>query len=319
MATVDEMMLHAAFLRRSSAEASGASELSELSRTPSLQEIHRSSKPRGSISMSTPGGGELDEESTSSSPAYERSKHEDESNAPQDATKENWRLIRRFLRGRQFSLPKRSHFAALLATPRRRDIILKPGLRFAADRPKNVRLLITHMSGDESPVPCNSCDQGRGPFKKCVAISKAAAGETTSGVVCCTNCATKKGLPHRCNVEDLLSRPAAVHQRKPPKGRLAAEPRRQPSMGESQVTKVDSRFVLVVHKLPVDGLIDLHVEPESVRLCSVAVGKVMVDMNSNPPFLLGTHGMFKLMPETSAQVSNASEAESVLHISTLKT
>lgn len=311
--TVDDMMLQTGFF-----DFSGASELSELSRTPSVQQTPFSSTLDASFSSGSTTTALLDKKSTVNGPECVAGKQEDASKTLRDDAKENWRLIRKFLTGRQFYPPKRGHFSALLSTPRSRDIILRAGVRFVADQPKKVRILMAHMTGQES-MPCNSCSLGRGPFKKCVAISKAAAGETTNGIVCCTNCATKKVLPYRCNVEVLLSRPAAVQQRKPREGPLVPKPRQQPSQGEAQVTRVDRQFTLTVHKLPVDGSIELDVKPESVRLCSVAVGKIMVDLESNPAFLLGTHGMFKLMPGTSAQVSNVSEGEAVLHISTLKT
>lgn len=312
--TVDEMMLQTGFLAISSAETSGASELSELSRTPSFQDTQqRPSKPDAYVpnDSNPPDYPESDENTASS-------RRENALNAPRDATKENWRLIRKLLTGRQFYPPKRGHFAALLSTPRSRDIILRAGLRFAADQPKKVRLLLAHMTGEEPAVPCDSCALGRGPFKKCVAISKAAAGEITNGTICCTNCASKRALEHKCNVEDLLSLPAAMQPGKQRKGGPA--PRKQASLVDtsSQVTRVDSHFTFAVHVLPVNGSLDLVADPLSLRLCSVAAGKIMVELEGNLPFLLGRHGMFKLMPEMSAEVSNAWEADAVLHVSILK-
>lgn len=125
----------------------------------------------------------------------------------QDTAQENWHLVSKFVTGRQLYPPKRSHFAALLSSTRTRDIATRPTVKFVADRPKNVRLLIVHTNGIELPVPCNSCASGHGPFKKCIAISKQAAGETTCGIVCCTNCATDDKLQRKCNVEELLRQP----------------------------------------------------------------------------------------------------------------
>lgn len=320
--TVDEMMLHSGLLGPSSTGTSDASELSALSRIPSFQDFQEHSyKPATSFSNGSSRSNDLDpDENTGPGQAIDGNTRVKVSHPPHDARQENGRLIRKFLTGIQFYPPKRGHFAALLSTPRSRDVLTRPGVRFVADQPKKVRLLIVHMTGEEPSVPCNSCALGRGPFKKCVAISKAAAGETTNGIVCCTNCASKRGLQHSCNLETLLDQPAPVQQREQRKGRLAPQSREQSSLSNvnSRITKVDSRFTFAVHVLPVDSSLDLDAEPLNVRLCSVAAGKVMVELEGNMPFLIGPHGMFKLMPEMIAQVSNASEEEAVLHVSTLK-
>lgn len=322
--TVDEMMLHSGFLGPSSTETSDASELSALSRTPSLQDSQQhSSKPATSSSNGSTLPNDPDsDENTGPSRAIDDNTRVKATHPPPDARQENWRMIRKFLTGRQFYPPKRGHFAALLSTPRSRDVLTRPGVRFVADQPKKVRLLIVHMTGKEPPVPCNYCALGRGPFKKCVAISKAAAGETTSGIVCCTNCAntSKRGLQHHCNLENLLAQPAPVQQREQRNGSLVPQSREQSGLSNanSRVTKVDSRFTFGVHVLPVDSSLHLDAEPLSIRFCSVAAGKIMVELEGNMPFLIGPHGMFKLMPEMIAQVSNASEEEAVLHVSALK-
>lgn len=323
--TVDEMMLQSGFLGPSSTGTSDASELSALSRTPSLQDSRQhSSEPATSSSNGSNLPNDPDSDgNTGPSRAIEDNTRVRATHPPPDARQENWRMIRKFLTGRQFYPPKRGHFSALLSTPRSRDVLTRLGVRFVADQPKKVRLLIVHMTGKEPPVPCNSCALGRGPFKKCVAISTAAAGETTDGIVCCTNCAnsSKRGLQHNCNLETLLDQPMHVQQGEQRKGRPAPESREQPSLSSatSRVTKVDSRFTFGVHVLPVDSSLDMDADPLSVRLCSVAAGKVMVELEGNMPFLIGPHGMFKLMPEMIAQVSNASEEEAVLHVSALKT
>lgn len=320
--TVDEMMLQSGFLGPSSTGTSDASELSALSRTPSLQDSQQHSSK---LATSSSNGSNLpndpdSDEDTGPNREIDDNTRVKATHPPTDASQENWRLIRKFLTARQFYPPKRGYFAGLLSTPRSRDVLTRPGVRFVADQPKKMRLLIVHMTGKEPPVPCNSCALGRGPFKKCVAISKAAAGETTNGNVCCTNCANKRGLQNNCNLENILDQPAPVQQREQRKERLAPESREQPSLSSatSRVTKVDSRFTFGVHVLPVDSSLDLDAEPLSVRFCSVAAGKVMVELEGNMPFLIGPHGMFKLMPEMMAQVSNASEEEAVLHVSALK-
>ncbi|KAG8159765.1 hypothetical protein KVR01_010402 [Diaporthe batatas] len=332
LSTVDELMLHPGFLGLSPDEASGSAhrELLHISPDQDAQK-HLSSPPVPLTSGSSSPDYPEPEGNTARSLRLDKiSKQDEVSNASRNATKENCRLIRKFLPGRPFYPPKRGHFAALLSTPRTRDIILRPGLRFVADQPKKVRLLIVHMTGEEAPVPCNSCSLDRGPFKKCVAISKAAAGETTNGTVCCTNCACKRGLPHKCNVQDLLGRPAGRIKRIRLKAGPVSESKEQPKLGETgsgvtsleataeRVTKIDNVFTFKIHSLPMDSSLSLDADPRSLRLCSVAAGKVMVELEGNMPFLIGTHGMFKLCPEGSAQVTNASGEEAVLHVSVLK-
>lgn len=188
-------MLSSSCFVLSSAEASGHSELSDLSRTSSFQDSERRSyEPKESDrnELKSPPTAKPGARSTALTLRPEEHRHGQASPAPHDATQENWRLVRKFITGKQFYPPKRGHFAALLSTARARDIVTRPGTRFVADQPKKVRLLMVHMTGEEPSVPCNSCARGRGPFKKCVAVSQKAAGETTNGLVCCTNCASKK-------------------------------------------------------------------------------------------------------------------------------
>lgn len=324
--TVDEMMLESNLLALSSAETPGASETSGFSRTPPFSGAEQnSSEPERSsgINLDPPDGEGSGGEDPNHKLGPGKVRHEDASRPSRDATEENWRLVRKFLTGRQFYPPKRGHFAALLSSRRSRDVVTRPGVKFAADQPKKVRLLIVHMTGEEPSVPCDSCALSRGPFKKCVRVSQKAAGETTNGIVCCTNCAEKRSLQQSCNVEEMLSQPAVAKQRgsqsNQHKGRPVREPRDQANLGvSSQITKVDSHFTFVVHVLALDGSLQLDAEPSGVRLCSLTAGKVMVELGRNSPFLIGPHGMFKLMPAMSAQVSNASELDAVIHVSAVQ-
>lgn len=103
--------------------------------------------------------------------------------------------------------------------------------------------------------------------------------------------------------------------------RLAAEPKGQASFDTNpQVSalEIDSRFKRTVHPLPRDASLGLNAESSDIRLCSSTMGKVLVELEGNSPFLMGPHGMFTLMPTTSAQVSNASEADAVLVVYTVK-
>lgn len=322
--TVDEMMLSSSCFVLSSAETSSQSELSNLSRTPSFHDSEqRSNEPKesGSNDHNSPPEAKSGARCSARTPRPEKDRHWQASPAPHDATQENWRLVRKFITGKQFYPPKRGHFAALLSTARARDIVTRPGTRFVADQPKKVRLLMVHMSGEEPSVPCDSCARGRGPFKKCVAVSQKAAGETTNGLVCCTNCASKRNLQRECNVEELLSQPA-VGQIEPQ--RKQQKPHPTPESKEKGVSGInaggvnlDGRFTFAVHSLPLDGSLDLDADPSGVRVCSLTAGKLLVEVEGNAPFLIGPHGAFKLAPGVSAEVSNASEIDAVLHVSTV--
>lgn len=324
--TVDKMMLSSSCFVFSSTETSGHSELSDLSRTPSFQDFEKRSngpKESGSKDHNSPPEAKPGARCSATAPKPEKNRHGQASHAPHDATQENWRLVRKFITGKQFYPPKRGHFASLLSTARARDIVTRPGTRFLADQPKKVRLLIVHMTGEQPPVPCESCSRGRGPFKKCVAVSQKAAGETTDGLVCCTNCASKRNLQRECNVDELLSQPAVGQiepQRKQQKRHPAPESRDQalPSVNSNGI-KLDNRFTFAVYALPLDGSLDLGADPLGLRVCSLTAGKLLVEVEGNAPFLIGPHGVFKLAPGVSAEVSNASEVDAVLHVATVKT
>ncbi|KAH8771086.1 hypothetical protein F5883DRAFT_643033 [Diaporthe sp. PMI_573] len=329
--TVDEMMLDSAVVDISSDDTSEASESSELPQMPSslgtqkrfTESVASSSDETWNDSSSSPGSdGEITNHFKGPNRRRNRVKHEEAHYSRHGATQENWGMIRKYFGIRKYDPPETGHFAALLATPRSRDIVLRPGMRFIADGSK-IELLIVHMTGKEPPVPCKSCALGRGPFKDCVAINKEAAGDITNGILCCTNCACSRNLGQSCNLKDLCHQPAARPidtQRKQRQGISAPESREQSGLGSisSRVTKVDGCFTFAVHVLQVDSSLDLDAEPVRARLCSVAAGKVLVEMEGIMPFMIGPHGMFKLIPDMSAQVSNASEAEAVLHVSTLK-
>lgn len=325
--TVDELMLVSSFPGHSSAEASKRSELGDASHaSPCLGVEEGSTKPHTSSGhgLNRPPEEESSEgKNRSHTSGPDEVKPGKERFMLSDTKQQNWSLVGKFLDGRQVLAPKRGHFATLLSSPRIRDIVTRAGENFIADQPKKVRLLIVHMTGKESSVPCNSCSLGRGPFEKCVSISKKAAGETTNGVVCCTNCASDRVLQRSCNVEELLSQPPAAQVSTPHKEHKKhkeVEPREQASSGiSSQITKVDSHFTLAVHKLKMDAELELDAALLGVRLCSLTTGKVLVELQGNSPFLMGAHGMLKIMPTIGARISNATETEAILHVSTVNT
>lgn len=326
--TVDEMMsLYSGYESFFPPESSGSPEPIKFPRNTSPKDIEGcSSKPEASSGRdsSPPIKAESDDGNTGSLLGLDQRKDALTSQQPRDATQENWGLVKNFLTGIQFYPSQRGHFAKLLSTPRVRDIVTRPGMRYIADQPKKIHLLIVHLTGPESPVECGACAQGLGPFEKCVAISQRAAGEVANGVVCCTNCAGKRRLQRRCNLDGIPSQQLAGQidtQPKQHKEHLAAEPKEQDGLGISaQVSEieVDSRFKSAVHPLPRDTSLSLNADPSDIRLCSSTMGKVLVELDGNSPFLMGPHGMFTLKPMMSAQVSNASDSHAVLFVYTVK-
>lgn len=324
--TVDEMMFHSSCRALFEAGASTSLEPKEPRTPPPRDSQDCVSKPEACQSNASriPAKAESDGESTDHMPGLGNDKHAKtpHMHSARDATEENWELVKMYLSDRHTHSPKRGHFATLLSSPRSRDIVIRPGAKFVADKPRKIRLLMVHMTGEEAPVPCYSCASGCGPFKECIAISKKAAGETTNGIVCCTNCARKESSQHSCNVVELLSQRPAGQIGSPSKQRKvhpAPEPGEQASLGvSSRIAEVDNRFTFTVHVLPLDGSLDLDAAPSGLRICSLTSGKALVELEGNSPFLIGPHGMFKLMPETGARISNASEAVTVLHVSTVK-
>lgn len=124
--------------------------------------------------------------------------------AAQSAALQNWELIRKLFTIRQFSPPKAGSLSKLLSQPRRREIALNPSFQVIVEHPKTVSLLIVQLIGDEAPVPCDWCAQGRGPFRGCVAVGEDVAAEIQNGVVSCTNCAYKGRHQGKCNLKELL-------------------------------------------------------------------------------------------------------------------
>ncbi|KAK0641714.1 hypothetical protein B0T16DRAFT_219811 [Cercophora newfieldiana] len=65
----------------------------------------------------------------------------------------------------------------------------------------------------------------------------------------------------------------------------------------------------------------LRIEPEEgkKRMCSVATGKVRVQVGDEPEFTIGLHGLFKLKPGVGCRVKNRMYVHAVLHITVIDT
>lgn len=204
--TVDELMFTANPVSPTKG-ASQSSVLSELSDSAYMSDL----------ALSEPGSGsglQHHEPSQELGAVLVEEESEDETTtileAMNSAARQNWELIRKHFTIRQFPPPKAGSLSKLLSQPRRREIVLNANFQVTVGHPKTVSLLIVQLLGDEAPVPCDCCSQGRGPFRGCVALSKAVAAEVQNGVISCANCAYKGRHQGTCNLKELLLQYASL-------------------------------------------------------------------------------------------------------------
>ncbi len=57
----------------------------------------------------------------------------------------------------------------------------------------------------------------------------------------------------------------------------------------------------------------MDADPKTLRVCSIAVGKLSVHINDEPEFIIGPHGMFKVKPGASCAMTNRLYIDSTLH------
>lgn len=80
----------------------------------------------------------------------------------------------------------------------------------------------------------------------------------------------------------------------------------------------DGRFAFGIEIIPAGTGLRLSVDNGTVRICTLATGKVTVQLPGEPAFRMGLGGMFKLAPGVGAEVVNTSGADAVLHVSSLR-
>lgn len=93
---------------------------------------------------------------------------------------------------------------------------------------------------------------------------------------------------------------------------VLAEPSRAKGWVQSQV---DERFAFEVIVVPPGTSLRLELDASNLRICTLAVGKVVVLVPGEPAFTIGFQGMFRLIPGATAVVVNAFGIEAVLHVS----
>lgn len=85
----------------------------------------------------------------------------------------------------------------------------------------------------------------------------------------------------------------------------------------SHSTKVDNRFTFEMHVIPPSTTLQLEVDLQSVRMCTLVSGKVSVKVPNEAAFRMGAQGMFKLIPGMGGEVVNMVGIDAVLHVSSL--
>jgi hypothetical protein len=72
-----------------------------------------------------------------------------------------------------------------------------------------------------------------------------------------------------------------------------------------------------VETIHAGGTLSIEPDPGQVMICSVASGKVRVQVGAEPEFIMGAHGMFKLKAGIKGTIQNWMYVDAVLHITRL--
>lgn len=83
----------------------------------------------------------------------------------------------------------------------------------------------------------------------------------------------------------------------------------------TQSTRVDEAFKFRMETILPGTSLRLRPDRESLRICALAVGRLVVKVQGEAVFEIGVQGMFKLEPGVRADVMNSSGVGAVLHVS----
>ena len=113
-----------------------------------------------------------------------------------DATK-MWNYIRPFLIRNKTEPPKLGWVPELISLRRVRDLAWNTEWTeanpYVDSTGKDVSAMILYLTGERAPTPCTRCETGRGPFKGCIMISKAAPENARNAITSCANCLYHQG------------------------------------------------------------------------------------------------------------------------------
>lgn len=82
----------------------------------------------------------------------------------------------------------------------------------------------------------------------------------------------------------------------------------------NQAVQVGADIWLEVKTIRAGHQLQLEADPGKTRYCTVARGKLRVNVQDQPGFSIGPDGMFKLDPGLRASVLNRLYQDSVLHV-----
>lgn len=85
----------------------------------------------------------------------------------------------------------------------------------------------------------------------------------------------------------------------------------------SHSTKVDKHFTYEICVMPPKTALRLEADWRHLRICTLASGKISVNVQDEAAFKIGPQGVFKLAPGVSGGVLNVAGVDAVLHISSL--
>ncbi|KAK7747851.1 hypothetical protein SLS53_001100 [Cytospora paraplurivora] len=102
-----------------------------------------------------------------------------------------WEYILPFLKVHK-TIPKINWVRHVIHLPRVRDLKWNEERikdhPYRDSHPRDITALILYITGVETPTPCSSCVEGKGPFLGCIMISPAASEEAKASVLACANC-----------------------------------------------------------------------------------------------------------------------------------
>ncbi|KAK1755580.1 hypothetical protein QBC47DRAFT_413331 [Echria macrotheca] len=91
----------------------------------------------------------------------------------------------------------------------------------------------------------------------------------------------------------------------------------KPFLSASQAVPVSEDVSFRVMTIHSGATLQLEADDEATRLCSVASGKLRVRVASEPEFVIGPHGMFKIKSSVVCSVQNRMYVDAILHITVI--
>ncbi len=104
-------------------------------------------------------------------------------------------------------IPPRGYIPYLLTLPKVRELKWnEPWIArnpFLDANPRDVASLIMQVTGDDAPVTCTKCAEGKGPYAGCVVVTRQAPPEPQLNIISCANCYYHSGQTY-CSLQEHL-------------------------------------------------------------------------------------------------------------------